>query len=162
MAYRRRDARRGVSRRASAGAIRAGSAGYSGALGFEARAAVDGAVESRHEWDGGVTAAARACYGRAFAATARCALAAAADAADRAALRLIEEPFLQVEPLLARSEREHATAITTSQRLIFKCHRFPSLRQVVKLAAVGRMPSSGPRMRQIVGQVRIYRQAILS
>ena len=156
----REDARRGVNRRAPQRLTVHRSTGDGCSLLLEATAAVHRPAEPRHERHRRVRSAVRAGDGRHLEAPARRPLSAPVDEARRAALGLIQQPFLEVEPLLPCGEDKRPSAISASQRLILKCHRFPSLRQVVKPAAVGRIPSSGPRMRQSVGQSQTCRQAI--
>src|SRR6185295_8087967 len=116
------DARLVASRRASMRSLAVGLAGDGCMLLLEAAAAIDGTVQSRDERYGGVLAAASAGDRRHLAATGG-AITTAVDAAGVAALRLVQEPFLQIKPLLAGGEDERPTAIATRERLILECHR---------------------------------------
>src|SRR5581483_5989549 len=95
-------------------------AGHGRALLLEAVAAVHRAVEAGHERHGRLAAAVGAGHGREFP-PAR-AVAPPVGPAGGAALRLIEQALLEVEPLFPRCEDERHAAIPARERLVFECH----------------------------------------
>src|SRR5690606_2788343 len=94
--------------------------------GGEAVAAVDRPVEPRHEGNFSFLAAGSASDHRRLAISSRVgALASPVRPAVGAALRFIEQPLLEVEPLLTGCEHEARTAIAAYQSLVLEVHCAP-------------------------------------
>lgn len=95
-------------------------AGYAGPHFLEARAAVDGAVQSRHERHEGLAAAHGADDGAHLSAVSRRPLPPSCCPARGTTLRLVEQAFLQVEALLASGEDKLHPTVTACYGLVFQ------------------------------------------
>jgi hypothetical protein len=90
-----------------------------------AGAAVDGPIVPREKGNRRARSAIRAYHGMHLSRGSTRAFASPGCTATGAALRLVKEPFLSVEPLLASGENEVCTTFSASQGLVHELHLRP-------------------------------------